>query len=157
MGPLLEALAFASFLLAQIAAVATVCAARRARGSGALDAHALSAAGVLWTCVALGTLFCSCRAYAEDLQEVARKFLQRHGVPCEIVLKVGSPRDMGEIATCQDGREWALFWLEDEIAFVHTQTGEAYKWDRQIYLSYPDIYSGLNSSSKHSILVSDGQ
>lgn len=156
MGPLLEALAFAMFLLAQIAAVATVCAARRARSSGAFDAHAMSEAGAWWTCVALGTLFLSRSTYAQDLNEVAHTFLQHHGVPCELVLKVGSPHDMGEVATCQDGREWTLFWLEDEIAFVHPQTGEPYKWDREIYLSYPDIYSGLNPSSKHRILASDG-
>src|SRR4051794_16734692 len=51
--------------------------------------------------------------YSQELMGVAHKFLQRHGVPCRLVLKVGSPRDMGEVATCQDEREWALFWLED--------------------------------------------
>ncbi len=63
---------------------------------------------------------------------------------------------MGEVATCQDGREWALFWLEDEIALVHPQTRELYKWDRKIYLSYPKIFSGPNPTSEHQILVSDG-
>ena len=118
MGPLLRALAVATFLLA--------------------------------------TLFLSCSAYAQELNDVAHKFLRRHGVPCVLVLKVGSPRDMGEVATCQDGREWALFWLEDEIAFVHPQTRESYKWDPQIYLSHPEIYSGPNPSSEHRILASDG-
>ena len=55
---------------------------------------------------------------------------------------------MGEVATCQDRREWALFWLEDEIAFVHPQTRESYKWDRQIYMSHPEIYAGLESEQR---------
>ena len=67
-------------------------------------------------------LFLSCSTYAQELNGVAEKFLQRHGVPCLFVLKVGSPGDMEEVATCQDKREWALFWLEGEIAFVHPQT-----------------------------------
>ena len=111
---------------------------------------------IWWTCIALGTLFLSCSTYAQELNGVAHKFLQRHGVPCLFVLKVGSPGDMGEVATCQDGREWALFWLEDEIAFVHPQTRESYKWDRQIYLSHPEIYAGPKPSNEHSVLVSDG-
>lgn len=108
------------------------------------------------TYVALGTLLLSCSAHAQELNGVAHRFLQRHGVPCPLVLKVGSPGDMGEVATCQDGREWALFWLEDEIALVHPQTRELYKWDRKIYLSYPKIFSGPNPTSEHQILVSDG-
>ena len=104
----------------------------------------------------LATLLLPCIAYAQELNDVAHRFLRRHGVPCVLVLKVGSPRDMGEVATCQDGREWALFWLEDEIAFVHPHTGESYRWDRQIYLSHPEIYSGPNPSSEHRILASDG-
>ena len=64
-------------------------------------------------------LFLSCSTYAQELNGVAQKFLQRHGVPCLFVLKVGSPGDMEEVATCQDKREWALFWLEGEIAFLH--------------------------------------
>ena len=111
---------------------------------------------VTLTSVALAALFLSGSAQAQDLNGVAHQFLQRHGVPCLRVLKVGSPRDLGERATCQDGREWALFWLEDEIAFVHPQTRESYKWDRQIYLSHPEIYSGANPISEHRILASDG-
>jgi len=104
----------------------------------------------------LATLLVPCSAYAQELNDVAHRFLRRHGVPCVLVLKVGSPGDMGEAATCQDGREWALFWLEDEIAFVHPQTRESYRWDRQIYLSHPEIFSGPTPSSEHRILVSDG-
>ena len=113
--------------------------------------------GIWWTCVALGALFLSCNSYAQELNVVAHKYLHRHGVPCLFVLKVGIPHDFGEVATCQDGREWALFWLEDEIAFVHPQTGELYKWDRQIYMSYPEIYSGPDLSNENPILPSNGQ
>ena len=87
----------------------------------------------------------------------AHKFLRRHGVPCLLVVKVGSPGDMGEVATCQDGREWALFWLEDEIAFVHPQTREPYRWDRELYWSHPEIYAGPTPGSEHRILASDGR
>jgi len=112
-------------------------------------------AALAWsTCVALGTLLLSCSVHAQELSGVAHRFLQRHGVPCPLVLKVGSPHDMGEVATCQDGREWALFWLEDEIAFVQPQTRELYKWDRQIYLAHPEIFSGPTPTNEHQILVS---
>jgi hypothetical protein len=104
----------------------------------------------------LAALLVPCSAYAQELNDVAHRFLQRHGVPSVVVLKVGSPCDLGEVATCQDGREWALFWLEDEIAFVHSQTRESYKWNRQIYLSHPEIYAGPNPGSDHRILASDG-
>jgi len=60
---------------------------------------------------------------------------------------------MGEVATCQDGHEWALFWLEDEIAFVHPQTREPYKWDREVYMSHPEIYGRLNPSTENQILL----
>lgn len=112
--------------------------------------------GIWWTSVVLGTLLLSCSAYSQELNGVAHQYLQRHGVPCLFVLKVGSPDDLGEIATCQDGREWALFWLEDEIAFVHPQTGESYKWDRQIYGSHPELYAGPNPGNENQILLSHG-
>ena len=109
-----------------------------------------------WTFVALGTPFLSGSTYSQELNGVAHKFLQRHGVPCLFVLKVGSPRDMGEVATCQDRREWALFWLEDEIAFVHPQTRESYKWDREVYMSHPEIYAGPDPSNESPVLLSSG-
>ena len=106
------------------------------------------------TSVALAALFLSCSANAQDLNGVAQQFLQRHGVPCQRVLKVGVPRDLGEVATCQDGRDWALFWLEDEIAFVHPQTGDAYRWDRQVYLSHPELYgSPAPGNQSHVLLI----
>jgi hypothetical protein len=108
---------------------------------------------IWWTCIALGMLFVSCSTYAQELNGVAQRFLQRHGVPCAFVLKVGSPGDMAEeVATCQDKREWALFWLENEIAYVHPQTREPYKWSRQIYVSNPEIYAGPNPSNESPIL-----
>ena len=103
--------------------------------------------------VALAALFLSGSARAQDLNGVAHQFLQRHGVPCLRVLKVGSPRDLGERATCQDGREWALFWLEDEIAFVHPQTGDAYRWDRQLHLSHPELYAGPPPGNQSHVML----
>ena len=111
----------------------------------------------IWcTGVALGTLLLSCSAYSQDLKGVSHQFLQRHGVPCLFVLKVGSTNGLDEVVTCQDGREWALFWLEDEIAFVNPQTREFYKWDREIYLSYPELYGGSKRTVHAELRVGDG-
>ena len=55
---------------------------------------------------------------SQSLSEVSLTYLQRHGVPCQSVVKVDHTDSMDEIAICQDGREWAMFWLEDEVAFV---------------------------------------
>ncbi len=153
METLLGALVFAAFLLAQVAAIAAVHADRASHGPDAFDGHATLTPGLWWTSVALATLFLSCNAYAQDLNGVAQQFLQRHGVPCQRVLKVGSPRDMGEVATCQDGREWALFWLEDEIAIIQPRTGDAYKWDREVYLSHPELYAGPAPANESHVLL----
>ena len=59
---------------------------------------------IWWTCIALEALFFSRTTYSQELNDVAHKFLQRHGVPCLFGLKVGSPGDMGEVATCQHER-----------------------------------------------------
>jgi hypothetical protein len=112
---------------------------------------------VWWTGVALAlALFPSCSTYSQELNAVALQFLQRHGVPCRLVLKVGSPHDLSEVATCQDGREWALFWLEDEIAFIHRQTREPYKWERETYISHPGLYSDPKPSTENQTLSGDG-
>ena len=103
--------------------------------------------GIWWTCFALGALFLSCSAYAQELNSVFLQYLQRQGVPCLFVLKTGNPGDLADVATCQDGREWALFWLEGEIAYVHPQTRELYKWDREVYISYPEPYGGSNRTA----------
>jgi hypothetical protein len=154
METVLGALVFAAFLLAQVAAVAAVRADGAGHGSDAFDGHAPLTPGLWGTSIAFAALFLSCNAYAQDLTGVAQQFLQRHGVPCQRVLKVGVPRDLGEVATCQDGRDWALFWLEDEIAFLQPQTGDAYKWDREIYRSHPELYAGpAPASESHVVLI----
>ena len=112
--------------------------------------------GIWWTCVALATLFFSCSTYAQELNGVFLQYLQRHGVPCLFVLKTGNPGDLADVATCQDGREWALFWLEGEIAYVHPQTRELYKWDREVYISYPELYGGSKRTAYAELPVDDG-
>jgi hypothetical protein len=102
--------------------------------------------GIWWTCVVLGALFPSCSTYSQELNSVALQFLQRHGVPCLFVLKVGSTNGLDEVATCQDGREWALLWIEDEIAFLRATTRELYKWDRDVYISHPELYGSKRTT-----------
>ena len=85
-------------------------------------------------------------AHAQDLREVTLRFLQRHAVPCGSVTKVDSPHGLDETAVCNDGREWALFWLEAEIAFVHPRTRELYRWDPDVYRSQPQIYGNITVS-----------
>jgi hypothetical protein len=63
---------------------------------------------------------------------------------------------LGEVVTCQDGREWALFWIEDEIAYVHPQTREFYKWDWGVYVSYPELYGGSKRTVYDELPVGDG-
>src|SRR5262249_46397887 len=84
--------------------------------------------------------------HSEDLREVTLRFLQRLAVPCESVIKVDSTLGMDEIATCEDGREWALFWLEDEVAFVQPRTRELYKWEAGLNRSHPQLYGRLTAS-----------
>ena len=85
-------------------------------------------------------------AQSQDLRDVTLRFLQRHGVPCLSVTKVDSPHGMDEVAVCEDGREWALFWLEDEIAFVHPRTRELYRWQADVYRSQPQLYGSITVS-----------
>src|SRR6266853_6472917 len=59
--------------------------------------------------------------------EVSLTYLQRHGVPCQSVVKVDSTDDMDQVALCEDGREWVLFWLEDEVAFVRPGSRQLYR------------------------------
>jgi hypothetical protein len=93
--------------------------------------------------VVCASVLLSCSAQSQDLRNVTLKFLQRHAVPCRSVVKVDSPHGMDEIAVCEDGREWALFWLENEIAFVHPQTRELYKWEPDVYGSRPQLYGTM--------------
>lgn len=104
---------------------------------------ALAIAAFLLAPIAVpASLFLSPSAHAQQLNDAAHRFLQRQGVPCQLVLKVGSLDDLGEVATCQDGREWVLFWIEGEIAFVHPRTREPYRWNSQIYRAHPELFSG---------------
>jgi len=64
---------------------------------------------------------------SQRLSEVSLTYLQRHGVPCQFVVKVDSTDDLDEVAICQDGREWVIFWLEDEVAFVRPGSRQLYK------------------------------
>jgi hypothetical protein len=57
-------------------------------------------------------------SHSQSLLDVSLTYLQRHEVPCQSVVKVDSTDQLDEVATCQDGREWVLLWLENEIAFV---------------------------------------
>ncbi len=122
-----------------------------ATGGQAMFTH-----GIWWTSVALGTLFLSCSAYSQELNGVAHQFLRRHGVPCLFVVKVGSTNGLDEVTTCQDGREWALFWIEDEIAYVHPQTRELYKWDSEVYIAYPELYGGSKRVAYAELPAGDG-
>lgn len=97
--------------------------------------------------LAFGALVVSGAANSQDIRGVAQQFLQRLGVPCLAVLKVDYTDNLGEVATCQDGREWILLWVEGEIAFVHPRTREAYKWDREVYLSHSEIYLAPKQAS----------
>ena len=87
-------------------------------------------------------------AQPQDLRDVTLRFLQRHGVPCGSVLKVDSPHGLDEIAVCDDRREWALLWLENEIAFVHPRTRELYRWQADVYWSQPQLYGSMTVSSQ---------
>ncbi len=102
---------------------------------------------ILRVLFALGALVVSGEANAHDIRSVAQQFLQRLSVPCPSVLKVDYTDNLGEVATCQDGREWILLWVEGEIAFVHPRTREAYKWEREVYRTHPEIYLAPQQAS----------
>jgi hypothetical protein len=77
---------------------------------------------------------------SQSLSEVSLTYLQRHGVPCQSVVKVDSTDNMDEVAICQDGREWVLFWLEDEVAFVRPGSRQFYRWRPDLNSSFPYLY-----------------
>jgi hypothetical protein len=97
-----------------------------------------AAAGLVAAAAGLVLAF-ACRA--EQLEAVALRFLHNHGVSCRTVLQVGT-RDMDETVTCEDGREWVLFWLEDEVAFVVPETGELYRWRPEFHRASLQAYGG---------------
>ena len=78
---------------------------------------------------------------SQSLLEVSLTYLQRHGVPCKSVVKIDSTDTLDEVATCQDGSEWVLLWLENEIAFVRPGSHQLYRWRRDVYNLYPYLYS----------------
>ena len=105
--------------------------------------------------VAIAALFPTFGPYSQGLHDVALAFLKRHSVPCLFVTHVErtSP-DM--IATCHDGREWALFFLEGEAAFVQPHTREPYKWRPEVYMSHPEVYDTPKRSEQYELAADDG-
>ena len=107
------------------------------------QSHRRSSAGlgrwIAGTCVGLGVLFCR-STHAQELNDVALLFLKLHRVPCLTVIKVGTVV-LDEVVTCEDGRKWMLFWLENEVAFVNPETHELYKWQWELNERYPQLYN----------------
>ena len=95
--------------------------------------------GKVWWIVApsLALVALTAGSQSQSLSEVSLMYLQRHGVPCQSVVKVASTDNMDEIAICQDGREWAMFWLEDEVAFVRPGSRQFYGWSPDLNSSFP--------------------
>jgi hypothetical protein len=91
------------------------------------------------TCLGLAALF-GVSAHAEELNDVSLAFLKLHRVPCLAVTKVDIVI-LDDVVTCDDGREWMLFWLENEVAFVNPETRELYKWQWQLNEQYPYLYT----------------
>ena len=78
-------------------------------------------------------------AQSFDLRRVALKFLHLHAVPCGAVVKADSALG-ADIVACEDGREWALFWVENEVAFIDPQTRRLYRWRPDVHRSHPQLY-----------------
>ena len=93
---------------------------------------------------------------SQSLSEVSLTYLQRHGVPCQSVVRVESTDNLDEVAICQDGREWVLFWLEDEVAFVRPGSRQLYRWCPDVNSSFPDVYKGPQRISKNQFVGIDG-
>ena len=98
--------------------------------------------GRIWivsVCIALGASFCP-SICAQELNDVSLAFLKLHRVPCLAVINVGTVV-LDEVVKCEDGREWMLFWLENEVAFVNPETRELYKWQWELNEQYPYLYT----------------
>jgi hypothetical protein len=93
---------------------------------------------------------------SQSLLEVSLTYLQRHGVPCKSVVKIDSTDTLDEVAICQDGREWVMFWLEDEVAFVRPGSRQLYRWRVDVNKSFPDLYKDPQQISKIQFLGSNG-
>lgn len=106
--------------------------------SGDKSGHKKMFSWVITPLVALVALTVNSRS--QSPLDVSLKYLQRHGVPCNAVMKVGSLDNLDEVATCQDGRQWVLLWLENEIAFVIPSSQDLYRWHREAHALYPFLY-----------------
>jgi hypothetical protein len=114
--------------------------------------------GKVWWILAqsLALMALTASSHSQSLSEVALTYLQRHGVPCESVVKVDSTDNLDEIAICQDGREWAMFWLEDEVAFVLPGSRQLYKWSPDLNSSFPYLYERSQRISQIQGVGADG-
>jgi hypothetical protein len=114
--------------------------------------------GKVWWLLApsLALMALTASSQSQSLSEVSLMYLQRHGVPCEAVVKVDSTDTLDEVAICQDGREWVLFWLEDEVAFVRPGSRQLYRWRPEVNSSFPDLYKGPQRISKNQFVGGDG-
>ena len=93
--------------------------------------------------------FSDCMRLSE-LTVVASAFLQRHGVPCQTVTHVQTPiSEFDLVVTCEDKRQWALFFVEGEVAFVQPASREPYRWQREVYLEYPKVYDATDPGPKY--------
>lgn len=93
-------------------------------------------------CVAVSCLFLAFGAQSRDVAGLAQSFLRLHHVPCERVTHIERWRlGVEMIATCQDGRRWALFFVEGDVAFVQPRTNAFYRWQPEIYRAYPQLYA----------------
>jgi hypothetical protein len=108
--------------------------------------------GAIRRAVAFAALFAAVDAEAQERNEVALAYLQRHGVPCLSVAGVDSPiQEFDLIATCHDGRRWGLSFFDGEVAFLHPATGEPYRWRRDVYEFHPEVYVDQTMPAEHSL------
>jgi hypothetical protein len=81
---------------------------------------------------------------AQNIDSVYLKFLHRHGVPCQAIRKLDITHYLDDVVTCDDGREWILFWLENEVAFIRPDSGQPYRWRSDVHRSTPWLYAAPN-------------
>jgi len=105
--------------------------------------------------VAILALFLTFSLHSQDVHEVALTFLKRLGVPCLLITRVDTA-GLDTIATCHDGREWALYFVDAEVAFVDPQTREPYRWSREVYMTHPEVYGAPTRTSPADVLGDDG-
>ena len=84
-------------------------------------------------------LFLAFGCRAQNLDGSYLTFLQKHGVPCRAIQTVGT-RNLDYSVTCDDGREWLLFWLENEVALVRPDYNDLYRWRLDTYQAFPSLY-----------------